>query len=207
MAVYQVGQTFHEFVAKRKGKAERRSVAVFQCECGVRFITPLTRVNTGKTTSCGCVSRSRFAQWSKSKPVVVKHGMHGTPTYKSWEKMKDRCLNPKHKKFGRYGGRGITVCDEWMTFAAFFRDMGERPDGTTIDRIDVNKGYYKENCRWASKDQQSRNRTNSVYLEIDGVTKNLCDWAKVPQAASAVVIRYRMRRGWAHKEAVFGRSK
>lgn len=207
MSVYQVGKAFHEFTCFRKGKCEKRSVAVFECSCGKRFVSPLTKVKSGKTKSCGCYSRNRFSDWSKTKPVKTKHGMHGTPTYKTWEKMKYRCLNEKASKYKSYGGRGISVCQEWMEFEKFYRDMGERPDGATIDRIDVNKGYNKENCRWASAKEQSRNRTDSVMLTVDGVEKNLCDWALESGAPSAIVIRYRMKRGWSDKEAVFGRNK
>jgi hypothetical protein len=91
-----------------------------------------------------------------------------TPTYRSWSMMKSRCNNPKDTNYRTYGGRGIKVCEEWNLFANFIRDMGERPEGTTIDRIDVNKGYYKENCRWATPSEQQLNRRCSMSVVYKG---------------------------------------
>lgn len=101
-----------------------------------------------------------------------KHGMFGTPTYKSWSCMKSRCLNPNNSDFPNWGGRGITVCDEWMEFANFFRDMGVKPDGYTIERLDVNAGYCKANCTWADRVTQGRNRSfNKMNSETAALLK------------------------------------
>lgn len=87
------------------------------------------------------------------------HGMTHTATYKCWLNMKDRCGNPNTPTYKHYGGRGITVCDRWQkSFKDFLSDMGEKPDNLSLDRIDNNKGYYKENCRWATEQQQRINR-------------------------------------------------
>ena len=86
------------------------------------------------------------------------HGMSNTPTYRSWAHMLDRCRNPKNDSWDYYGGRGITVCEEWTDFAQFLADMGERPEGTSIDRIDVDGNYEPGNCRWADHTTQINNR-------------------------------------------------
>jgi hypothetical protein len=83
-----------------------------------------------------------------------------SPTYRSWDGMKQRCLNPKATGYARYGGAGITVCDRWLDFANFLEDMGARPDGTTLDRIDSARGYEPGNCRWATRSEQNKNRPN-----------------------------------------------
>ena len=93
-------------------------------------------------------------------PHVVmnrRHGMIDTPTYKSWANMKDRCLRKANKEYRWYGGKGITVCDRWLHFIEFFEDMGVMPDGYSIERIDTEKGYFKENCKWIPRRDQGKN--------------------------------------------------
>lgn len=87
-----------------------------------------------------------------------RHGMFGTREYNTWHNMKQRCLNKNHKNFKDYGYRGITICDKWLRFNGFYEDMGDRPEGMTLERIDNNKGYYKGNCKWVSYKDQCRNR-------------------------------------------------
>ena len=110
------------------------------------------------------------------------HGMTNTPTYRTWRGLKKRCLNPNEHNYHRYGGRQpnpVTVCDEWRDdFSAFLRDMGVKPEGMTIDRIDNELGYFKENCRWASYTVQSRNRTNNKLITYNNETLPLSEWAE-----------------------------
>jgi len=110
-----------------------------------------------------------------------KHG-HTThtassPTYKSWHMMKQRCLNPNYDQYENYGGRGIKVVAHWGDFENFLADMGKRPEGMTLDRIDNSKGYSKANCRWATKKEQQRNRRTNRMLSYQGETMCLLDWA------------------------------
>ena len=127
----------------------------FRCDCGTEKTLPINQVKFGSIKSCGCLLKERC--WIIGDRTR-KHGMTGTRTYRSWSHMKGRCndLNNKH-----YGGRGITYCEEWEDFRNFFRDMGERPLGTTLDRINPNLNYTPDNCRWATKMLQRHNRRDS----------------------------------------------
>jgi len=121
--------------------------------------------------------------------IGKKHGATAngkrTPEYRTWISMRHRCINKAHKDYHHYGGRGITVCDRWVdSFENFLADMGERPDGYSLDRIDNSKGYSPDNCRWATKIQQANNRrpkkTAPMYT-MDSETKTLAEWAKDPR--------------------------
>lgn len=106
------------------------------------------------------------------------HGMEGTSTYAIWRGLKARCLNPKNKDYKRYGARGISICERWNYFKFFLEDMGIRPDGLQIDRIDNNGNYCKENCRWVTAKENSANRRSSRNINYNGQTKSIADWAK-----------------------------
>ena len=122
----------------------------------------------------------------------TKHGMRGTPTYHSWVAMKGRCLNVKHKDYPKYGGKGVTVCDEWVnSFEAFYRDMGVRPNRTTIDRVNTNKNYNLKNCRWATRSEQQKNKTTSCYVEINGITyDSLYSAADAHKVSATTIVRW-----------------
>lgn len=105
--------------------------------------------------------------------MAERHGMYGTPTYKSWSEMKYRCGNPKRSEYVN-----VSYCEEWEYFSNFFRDMGLRPKGTTLDRIDVHKGYSKDNCRWADDFTQENNRSNNHYFEYNGEKLTLSQIAR-----------------------------
>lgn len=132
-------------------KDQRISVWNCICDCGNEHST--RRTNLQDYSSCGCWKSEKLSE------IQTKHNMYGTPTYKSWLKMKERCLSESYKEKEYYQDRGIEICPEWIkSFESFYKDMGERPEGTSLDRIDVDKGYYKENCRWADLTIQSYNR-------------------------------------------------
>ena len=130
---------------------------------------------------------------------VVHNGKLTRPSslraHKSWHAMWHRCIKPGAVGYADYGGRGITVCDRWKSFENFFADMGERPEGTTLDRIDVNGNYEPKNCRWATDLQQNNNRTNSRVLTLDGKSMSVSEWSRelgVPR----IRLANRVRRGW-----------
>ncbi len=125
------------------------------------------------------------------------HGLWGThrKTYQCWSDMKQRCLNPKHKQFPNYGARGITVCTAWLnSFDKFLSDMGTKPDGMTIDRIDNSGGYEPNNCRWATTTQQCCNRRGIQHLTFMGATMPIEHWGR-RIGRDPCTIRYRIKRG------------
>lgn len=124
-----------------------------------------------------------------------------SPTYKIWHNMKDRCLNSNNTFFHCYGGRGITVCERWMRFENFLADMGERPEGLSIGRIDNNGNYEPGNCRWETAEQQSNNTRRTVYLTAFGQTLTLTEWSKRLNLDRNMV-RSRLMYGWTHEDAL-----
>lgn len=115
----------------------------------------------------------------KNKDTREYHGYAGTPTYVSWQEMRKRCYDKSVIRYPEYGGRGIRVCIRWKeSFGSFLADMGERPTGCTLGRVDGNKDYYPDNCRWERAKEQARNKRNTRYVECDGETKSLGEWAE-----------------------------
>lgn len=132
----------------------------------------------------------------KFKPT---HGMRHSRAYTCWTNMKQRCLNKNNKSFPNYGGRGIKICEEWLgSFDAFYNDMGDPPKGLTIDRIDVNKGYFPENCRWVDRKSQQRNTTRNQVICFQGERKTVAEWSEIT-GISVSVLSYRVRAGWSGK--------
>jgi hypothetical protein len=121
--------------------------------------------------------------------------------------MRNRCEKPSDTMYYRYGGRGIQVCDRWQSFRNFRQDMGERPEGMTLERIDSEEGYSPGNCRWATRKEQNRNTSATAWLTIYGKTMSRAEWHDIVcHEVSYSAIKQRQRRGWTDKEAVFGRA-
>ncbi len=111
--------------------------------------------------------------------MFYKHGMSRTPTWKSWDTMIQRCTNPNAPDYPRWGGKGIKVCNRWLKFENFYADMRVRPNGKSLDRYPNPKGNYEPgNCRWATAEEQQRNRNDNRYVTYKGVTKLLIDWSR-----------------------------
>ena len=166
-----------------------------KCSCGnQKSILGYSLVSKKPTLSCGCLQRSGRNN--------MTHGMSNTPTYESFRAMHKRCSNPRDKEFKNYGGRGILVCTKWKTFSGFYEDMGNRPEGTSLDRIDVNGDYTKDNCRWATSVEQANNRRNTPMLIFDGEAKTVNDWSLISGIAKETILA-RLDRGWTIKRAIF----
>lgn len=147
-----------------KTKPEGTFDVMWECRCDCGNTVKVTSGNLTTTKSCGCMPRGLSS---------TKHGLSHTRAYGIWKMMVMRCREPKLKVYHRYGGRGITVAPEWMDFMGFYSDMGDPPEGLTLDRIDNDGPYSKKNCRWATRKQQANNTSRTVYVETPNGTMPL----------------------------------
>jgi len=194
------GQKFERLtVIKIAGKDKGRNYKwLCQCDCGNILKVVGNSLRMGRTKSCGCLQK----KWAKKHGGFNKtHGMKDTIEYTTWLNMKSRCLNKNNKRYKDYGGRGITICKEWEnSFETFYKDMGKRLNEMSIDRVDNNKGYSKENCRWATNKEQARNTRRNKMVAYKGENFCLKDWAKKLDI-KYTTLWYRLKRGWSVKRA------
>ena len=193
-----VGQRFGRLIVIRfDGRDKwRKSYWLCRCDCGKEKIIGGNNLRSGNTKSCGCLAKNN----------ALKHGHtikgKGTRTYESWHSMIQRCTNPKDKRYKDYGGRGITVCERWLnSFPNFLEDMGDRPKGHQIDRMNNDKGYHKSNCLWVTPKQNSRNRRSNHLETHNGKTQCITAWSEevgIPE----YVIRQRLKHGWSIERAL-----
>lgn len=167
----------HDYITPSSQKHTPKWVCL--CECGHTMITTTTQLRSGKTQSCGCLQQERASS------THMRHGGRFDRLHSIWANMKTRCYNPKYSEYSHYGGRGISVCDEWEEYQNFkdwalsvgYDDSSERGI-MTIDRIDVNKGYSPDNCRFVNMFIQANNKQNNIRYEIDGKKMTLSEWAR-----------------------------
>jgi hypothetical protein len=198
------GQRYGRLIAVRRGPDSKAGHVRYycDCDCGTKdHLVTASGLRNGQK-SCGCLgSRNAIGARSLRHGATIERKF--TPEYSTWRSMKMRCHSPTYRQFHKYGGRGIQVCSRWRdSFEAFLEDMGPRPAGTSIDRIDGSRGYEPRNCRWATAKIQGINKRSVVLYEHQGVRLHLKDWA------SRVGIKYQtlrarvLRLGWSLEKAL-----
>lgn len=162
------------------------------CKCGNLIDTRLIYIKRGETKSCGCFLNDNRSIFSTT------HGLSKSLEYKIWDSMIQRCTNPNNKNYPNYGGRGIKICDEWKdSFENFLKDIGKRPSKDySLDRIDNNGNYCKENCRWATAKEQANNRCTNLNITYKKQTKTLSEWAVILKM-NYRTLQNRYNNGWA----------
>ena len=148
--VDKIGKTFYWLTVLRQAETLKVGIIRWECRCKCGNITVVKSSHLGRTRSCGCFRR---------KPIKHGHAQAGniSRTWRSWQHMRTRCLNPNNDSWHLYGGRGIKICDRWLEFSNFLEDMGERPPNTSLDRINGDGNYEPANCRWATPSIQGQN--------------------------------------------------
>lgn len=196
-----VGQRFGRLrvLAQSSERKSGRVAWVCICDCGKeKIVTGHDLV--GSVRSCGCLHSETASQMARR--CNTTHGMTLTPTYRSWQSMIARCTASKSPDYKDYGAAGITVCDRWLnSFEAFLEDMGERPKGKTLDRVDNRSGYHPGNCRWATPKQQARNRRNNRSLTCQGETLLLAEWVERTGIPKSTILN-RLYRGKTVEQAL-----
>lgn len=183
----------------RVTRTDRYTMGLFECACGTLKELEISRVESGSPLSCGCLllennpGKHRESKW-KDRP--------NSPEYSSWSSMRDRCNNTHRKHYKHYGGRGITICERWNSYEYFLEDMGRKPDRTyELERIDNNGNYCPENCRWATRTEQTRNTRATLFLEHNGRRLSMADWVEATGIGSGT-IRRRIVLGWSIDDAL-----
>lgn len=168
-----------------------------RCDCGNEAIVRGSSLKQGRSKSCGCDREKRRIK------KITKHGGYGTRLYRIWDNMKKRCYNPNDISYPRYGARGITICEEWLTFKNFqeWAIANGYDDFLTIDRIDNDEGYTPSNCRWCDVKQQANNRRTSHYVTYNGETLTLKQWAEKLNVSYPLLFQ-RFNRGWKFERAI-----
>lgn len=183
-----------ESYMKPYGKYGLRRICPVRCKCGNELEVWAAHLLNGNTRSCGCLQKERLLE------AVITHGERHSQLYGVWCGMKSRCYNPKNKRFDRYGGRGITICDQWINDFAVFRDWAKANgyrDDLTIERIRVNENYEPSNCTWIPNEEQALNRTNRHDVTAFGETKSLQDWSRDPRCMVVrLTLHSRLKAGW-----------
>jgi len=168
----------HDLIGKRfgmlkvVGESDNTMKVRCVCDCGKEREVLSYNLIRGNSKGCGCKGNRNASK------RMTTHGMTNTKVYRSWRHAKERCRNTNDRAYPNYGCRGITFCKEWDEFENFYKDMGNPPKGMSIERIDNDKGYCKDNCKWADYTEQGANKRNNVLIELDGKTMTASQWSR-----------------------------
>lgn len=192
------GQQFGRWTAIAESTRDRAGNVMWRCkcECGVVRDVSSNSLRNGKSKSCGCWNSEKAR--ARLTTLVTKHGLTLHPLYTVWNDMKARCFNRKDRSYPRYGGRGITVCNEWRNeFQTFYNwaTVNGYARGLQIDRIDNEGNYEPCNCRWATRSENGRNKRNNRIIEFNGKAVCLSEWGEMT-GLTAETIHKRIKRGW-----------
>lgn len=195
----KIGQKIERWTILKIEPPKRLRRAFCRCTCGSEKWVLLITIANGKSKSCGCLHREEMSKTFK------KHGKWRSRAYHAWESIVQRCKNRNNKQFKNYGKRGIGVCDRWLSFENFYKDMGDPQKGMSIDRVNNNGDYEPSNCRWATNKEQNRNKRTNVIIEYHGQKRCVQDWAEIT-GIHANTIHQRMKKRWP-LTAVFSKEK
>ena len=172
-----------------------------KCDCGKKIIAQGHHLKDNHTQSCGCLAKEQLIERSTTHGHTTRRNI--SKTYVSWLHVIQRCTNPNDKRYKDYGGRGIKVCKRWMKFENFLEDMGEPPtDEHSINRIDNDGNYCKENCEWSTRKEQGRNKRNNLYFTYKNKTQLLIQWAEEYQIPYSVLWDRLFKLGWSIEKAL-----
>lgn len=205
----KVGDVFGRLVvlgSEERAPPDNRGYRAYRvrvrCQCGVEFSVRESSLKGGNTTSCGCARREAL----RKSPGNYRHGQaiagRYSGAYGSWRGLRSRCEDTNNPAYPRYGGRGIQVCDRWKRFESFFEDMGPRPQGTSIDRIDVNGNYEPDNCRWADNFTQAQNTRTTIRVDLFGEHMALAKAARALGITPSSLYEWRTRYDLSPQEAL-----
>ena len=185
------GQVIGKLTVLNRVPAPKQARWLCRCQCNTETIVSGYELRKGLVISCGCAKAERASK------LNLSHGKTNSKEFRIWTNMKNRCYFKKRSDYMRYGGRGITVCDKWRnSFEAFYADMGNCPEGYSIDRIDSNGNYEPNNCRWASTKEQQNNRRSCIYIEHDGKRQSLTQWCEELNLPYTTIRARINDRGW-----------
>lgn len=207
-----IGERFGKLVVLSEATKEERNSRHRKmhciCDCGNKTMTMLFTLKNGSARSCGCIAANKAKErWRNPTKGMIKqrkeqgeknrtHGMSTHPAFQQWADMKSRCLNKSHVWYSSYGGRGITVDESWLSFDVFWSDMGDSwGKGLQINRIDNDKGYCKDNCKWSTRSEQQRNKSNTRYIETPDGRMDITSASEF-YGVSTGCLRYRYDKGY-----------